>query len=122
MNYGKELILDIHDCSGYNFDRSSLKEFFIELCDLINMERCDLHFWDYDGEPEEYDKAPAHLKGRSAVQFISTSNITIHTLDEMKRVYLNIFTCKSFDPGIVIAFCENHFDGQAVNSTMVTRI
>jgi S-adenosylmethionine/arginine decarboxylase-like enzyme len=86
------------------------------------MEACKLCFWDYKGEPEEYAQAPAHLKGTSAIQFISTSNITIHTLDEMKRVYLNIFTCKDFDPDIVIIFCLDYFEGELIKDTMIERI
>ena len=94
--YGKELIIDIHDCDTANFTRKGLDKFFKELCRKIDMQMGERFFWDYEGEPEEYKKAPAHLKGISAVQFIMTSNITIHTLDELQRVYLNIFSCKDF--------------------------
>jgi len=92
--YGKELILDIHECNINMFTREKLCEFFEILCDKIDMERCDLYFWDYDDCPEEYKKASDHLKGRSAIQFISTSNITVHTLDVLKKVFINIFSCK----------------------------
>ena len=36
-NYGKELILDLHDCNSDKFNRTDLEDFFIELCDLIDM-------------------------------------------------------------------------------------
>ena len=120
--YGKELILDIHDCETTEFNRKGLTRFFEELCELIDMERCDLHFWDYEGCPEEYEKAPAHLKGTSAIQFIKTSNITVHALDDLKRIYLNIFSCKYFDIRIVRRFTEGFFGGKAVSSTGVIRI
>lgn len=121
-NYGKELILDIHDCNTSDFNRKGLTKFFESLCDFIDMERCLLTFWDYEGELEEYAKAPAHLKGTTAVQFISTSNVTIHTLDEMKRVYLNIFSCKDFEPDAVVGFCVAWFNGTLVNKQEVDRI
>ena len=95
--YGKELILDLHECDVSKFTRESIEQFFIGLCDLIEMERCGLHFWDYKGDQEGYDEAADHLKGISAIQFISTSNIMIHTLDVLERVYLNIFSCKEFN-------------------------
>lgn len=121
-NYGKELILDLHDCKNTHlFNRKYLKRFFIELCDLIDMERCDLHFWDYVEEEAEYYKAPIHLRGTSAIQFISTSNITIHTLDEMKRVYLNIFSCKSFNTRVAKKFCKDYFKGKIVTSQTIGR-
>ena len=62
-DYGKELILDLYDCDSLRFTRKHIGDFFKQLCELIDMEREDLHWWDYEGEPEEYDKAPEHLKG-----------------------------------------------------------
>jgi len=121
-NYGREVILDLHECSIENFTREGLSRFFKELCDLIDMEREDLHFWDYEGDPEGYKNAPVHLKGISAIQFITTSNITVHTLDEMKRIYLNIFSCKDFDSGVVADFASNYFKGEVANATVVDRI
>ena len=119
--YGKELIIDIHKCKIDKFSRSMIKEFFIKLCKLINMERADLHFWDYEGEKEEYQKAPLHLKGISAVQFIMTSSIVIHALDDLKVVYLDIFSCKDFDAKVVEEFSAKWFDGGVVNSHVILR-
>jgi len=120
--YGKELIIDLHNCKTIKFNRPSLQKFFIELCNLINMEPCDLHFWDYQNSPKEYDEAPAHLKGISAIQFIKTSNITVHTLDELKCAYINIFSCKDFDTRIATKFCCDYFQGDPVNIQEMTRL
>ena len=121
-NYGKELILDLHEVKNINlFNRKDLEKFLIELCNLIDMDREDLYFWDYLHNKAGYDKAPAHLKGTSAVQFIKTSNITIHTLDEMKRLYLNIFSCKDFNSAVVKQFCKNYFDGLVVTCQTIER-
>ena len=119
--YGKELILDLHNCSPAPFSRNSIKNYFKEVCSLINMQRETLYFWDYKNYPEEYKKAPIHLKGTSAIQFIKTSNITIHTLDLMKRVYLNLFSCKDFNEKHVIEFTEKWFDGMTVSKKIIWR-
>ena len=118
-NYGKALILDLHECDTNKFNRKDLREFCKHLCKLLNMKRIKLVFWDYKGYPEEYKLAPVHLKGTSAIQFISTSNITIHTLDVMKRVYLNIFTCKDFEPKVAEMFCRNFFNCKKVKQSVV---
>lgn len=119
--YGKELILDIHDCDPYTFTRKSIKEYFKEVCTLIDMERCKLCWWDdYGLSPEEQETEP-HLKGTTAIQFISTSNITIHTLDLMKNVYLNIFSCKDFDQDVVKNISEKWFKGKIVSSHVIER-
>ena len=94
--YGMELIIDLHDCDPTMFTREHLHDFFVELCQLLGMRRADLHFWDYDGFEDLKIAAPPHLRGTSAVQFISTSNITVHTLDDLRRVYINIFSCREF--------------------------
>ena len=119
--YGKEVILDLHGCSQAPFSRKFLTEYFMSLCDHIDMEREDLHFWDYEDDPDGYAAAEPHLKGISAVQFIKTSNITIHSLDELKQVYLNIFSCKDFDPVFVREFSEHYFGGTAVTYQVVDR-
>ena len=120
-SYGKELIIDLHDCDAAKFTRKSIKLFFQELCELIDMEACDLHFWDDVGVPEELKQTEAHTKGTSAIQFILTSNITIHTLDLLGNVYLNIFSCKDFDADKATEFSCLWFDGNAVNVQNIER-
>ena len=39
-----------------------------------------------------------HTQGTSAVQFIITSSIVIHALELTGEVFVNIFSCKEFDP------------------------
>ncbi len=117
-SYGKELILDLHNCNPEKFNRKDIEQYFKILCDeKIDMVRCDLHWWDYEDEEQEvYDNAPVHLKGTSAVQFIQTSDIVIHTLDDLKRVYMNIFSCKDFDSDVAREFTEETFEGKTVNN------
>ena len=109
--YGKELIIDLHNCDVSTFTRKSIKNFMIELCELIDMRREDLHFWDDEGVPEKYKQKENHTSGISAVQFILTSNITIHTLDKMSNAYVDIFSCKNFDANVTLKFTKNWFKG-----------
>jgi S-adenosylmethionine decarboxylase len=120
--YGKELILDIHNCDNITFNRDSIENYFIDLCELIDMVRCELYFWDDLETPEEDKQTEAHTKGTSAIQFILTSNITIHTLDELNKVFINIFSCKDFDSIKVANFTENWFKGNIVNLRDIERI
>ncbi|UCC30476.1 MAG: S-adenosylmethionine decarboxylase [Phycisphaerales bacterium] len=119
--YGQELILDLHGCDATKFTRSLIERFCIELCDLIDMERSDLHFWDDVGVPEEERQTDPKTKGTSAVQFILTSTIVIHTLDLMKAVYVNIFSCKEFDTDEAAEFTANWFDSKDWTKQVVTR-
>lgn len=121
-DYGKELILDLHECDPERFTRKTIEKFFYKLCRETKMKQCDLHFWDYEGLPHEYEEAPIHLKGTSAIQFITTSNVTIHTLDILKRVYINFFSCKNFNVRDVEDLCKYFFKGKIVNKQVVKRI
>lgn len=122
VDYGKEFIIDLHNCNPDKFTRKSIKKYLKEICDLIDMERCKLYWWDDLYTPEEEKETESHLVGTSVIQFIKTSNITIHTLDIMKKMYLNIFSCKDFDEKKVMAFTKNWFEGDIINSQIMRRI
>lgn len=95
--YGFELIMDLQGCDVSTFNRDSLDNYFEKLCKAIDMEKCERYFWDDVGvSPEDRQTSP-HTKGTSAVQFILTSTIVVHTLDLLESVYINIFSCKPFD-------------------------
>ena len=106
--YGYELILDMHRCDLSRFDftflgftitrrRRFLKEYFKLLCEAIDMTRCKLTFWDDKYVLPWKRQTSPHTKGSSAVQFILTSNITLHYLELLNTVHINIFSCKPFD-------------------------
>lgn len=123
--YGMELILDLHGCDPDTFNRDSLTKFFAALCKEIGMVPEDLHFWDYEDVPDdertEHSKQP-HMDGISAVQFIQTSNITIHTLFQLKAVYLNIFSCKDFDPVAAKFFASGWFKAKEISARSFDRM
>lgn len=119
--YGKELIFELRDCNSDLFNREKLEEFFEKLCNHIDMEKCDLHFWDYEGNEEEYEKAPKHLKGISAIQFISTSNITIHTLEHQGYLFVNLFSCKDFNESEAMIVTKNFFSGDLIDYKIIER-
>lgn len=120
-NYGKELIIDLHNCNVEKFNRKSLRKYFKELCLLIDMQRAKLVFWDDVGVPEEEKQTLPHTTGTSAVQFILTSNVTIHTLDLMGNAYINIFSCKEFSAKDALEFTRKWFEGTVVHFKIIDR-
>lgn len=119
--YGQELIIDMKGCDVSRFNRDSLEKYFEQLCNIIDMERGELFWWDDVGVPEEEKQTLPHTKGTSAVQFILTSNITIHTLEILGEAYVNIFSCKFFDYGIALGFTRRFFGAKEFNSTPIKR-
>ena len=122
MAYGKELILDLYGCDVLSFSRQGISDWLDNVCEAIDMKQADLHFWDYTGVPESeipYDQP--HLVGTSAVQFITTSDIVIHTLDMVGECYINLFSCKTFDENVVIELTKKWFSADKVISTVLVR-
>lgn len=120
--YGSELIMDLHECDVRKFTRKSIEEYMVAVCEAIDMEREDLHFWDYEGVTEEERTKEAHLLGTSAVQFITTSNITIHTLELLKAAYINIFSCKTFDEKVAEQVTKEWFGAKECRTHFIERI
>jgi len=120
--YGIELILDLHGCDASKFTRDSITEYFERLCVLIDMQREALHFWDDEGLPEEDKQTSPHTQGTSAVQFILTSSIVIHTLDQLRAVYINIFSCKEYDPKVAEKFSVEWFGATECSARFLDRV
>lgn len=120
--YGHELIIDLHNCDASTFSRKSLRGYFKNICKAIDMKRCELYFWDDYGVPAKEKQNLPHTKGTSAVQFILTSNITIHTLDLLKAAYINIFSCKQFDKEVAEKITKEWFGAKKCRTIFIERI
>lgn len=120
--YGVELILDLHGCDVATFTRPSITRYFEQLCELIDMKRETLVFWDDLDVPEEDKQTSPHTQGTSAVQFILTSSIVIHTLDQLRAVYINMFSCKEFDPKLAEQFTVEWFAASDCTARYIERI
>ena len=116
--YGSELMLDMIDCDPATFSRESIDAFFTKCCEVTNMVRVVVHFWD-EGRFELSNAD--HVAGISAVCFIETSNMTIHALDRLKEVYLNIFTCSDFKPEDVESLAREWFGARLCTSRFLIR-
>lgn len=120
-NYGKELIMDLHHCNPKKFNRKDIKKYFDGLCKLIGMKQCKLEYWDDYRIPKKDKQILPHTKGTSAIQFILTSSIVIHTLDILENVYINIFSCKGFNATIAKKFTKEFFEGKIVSCHIIKR-
>ncbi len=120
--YGSELILDLHHCKVDSFTREVIRAYCKSLCQVIGMQPEELHFWDDEDVPVADRQTSAQTKGTSAVQFIITSSITIHALDLLGNVYVNIFSCKDFNEEVAVLETLRWFGGHVANKTVVKRI
>ena len=120
--YGLELIMDLKGCDISTFTRESIGRYFDELCKLIDMQQGDRHFWDDEGVPPEECQTDPKTCGVSAVQFILTSTVVVHTLTKLGDVYVNIFSCKEFDIDEAEDFTVRWFGAEDCIATPIERV
>lgn len=115
QSWGILTSVDIHDCDP-ELIRSSeaIQKFVIELCDLIEMKRFGdtviVHF----GEDEK-------VAGYSMTQLIETSLISGHFANLTNNVYLDIFSCKYYEPEVAAEFSTKYFKGNNYNIHVALR-
>jgi S-adenosylmethionine/arginine decarboxylase-like enzyme len=112
--WGKHLILDAAGCSPKmigsevvvaNFARSLVKRI-----DMVPF-----------GNPQVVMFGSGSKKGYTLVQLIETSNITAHFVEENNSMYLDVFSCKDFDPQVVEEAVKEFFDAKYFNRKVILR-
>lgn len=100
--------IDIYDCDPESIrDADRIRQFVIELCDLIEMRRFQDTVVVNFGEDER-------VAGFSMVQLIETSLISAHFANLTNTTYLDVFSCKPYDPEVVAEFARKFFGGSRV--------
>ena len=118
---GKELVLDIKNCDTNLFIEESLVKFMYELCSHIRMRAIQHHVWEYKNEHNLPKEESIHYEGFSIVLFLLTSNITLHSWNEDKKISLNVFSCSDFTKEEVEKFCLGYFKGEVIQSYFISR-
>jgi S-adenosylmethionine decarboxylase len=114
--FGYELILDLYDCDLEVLEsKKKLAEYVNKLCPLIKMEKYGKTMLEYFGTKK------LHTKGYSLLQFIETSSITGHFSEYWRIAYINIFSCKTFNPEIAKKFTKAFFKASKVKSRFIKR-
>jgi len=113
--WGISASVDVYDCNPSKIrDAAYIKQFVVDLCKLIDMKRFGdtqvVHFGDND-----------KVAGYSMVQLIETSLISGHFANLSNNVYLDIFSCKYYDPEVVKQFVQDYFGGTYSRMTVSLR-
>ena len=73
------------------------------------------------GSPIVARFASGNKAGYTLVQLIETSNICAHFCEESNDAYLDVFSCKPFDPRTVRRVAAAHFNFEASSYRLVKR-
>ncbi len=112
-HYGKHVMLTASGCSDALTDKAAIADFCRDMVKRIDMVPFGEPFVERFGEGDEV--------GISAVQLIQTSAITIHTNDDARDMYLDVFSCKDFTAEAVVQAVEDWFKPQATHQETVLR-
>jgi S-adenosylmethionine/arginine decarboxylase-like enzyme len=106
--WGISSSVDIYQCDPETIrSAEKIKQFVIELCDLIQMKRFQDTLVVHFGEDEK-------VAGFSMVQLIETSLISAHFANQTNTTYLDVFSCKPYDTDVVAEFARKFFGGRRV--------
>jgi len=73
------------------------------------------------GEPQIIDFGSGNKAGYTLVQLIETSNICAHFVNEHDHMYLDVFSCKPYDPNIVMDLAKQYFKCGNFNTAFIER-
>jgi S-adenosylmethionine/arginine decarboxylase-like enzyme len=112
--WGMSTSVDLQNCDPDAIrSRERIREYVIRLCDLIEMRRF--------GECQIVHFGEGHVAGFSMTQLIETSLISGHFANDTNRAYLDIFSCKAYDPAVVDRFSRQFFNASASSVTTTLR-
>ena len=112
--WGKLLILDAAGCSPKMIGCPKVIDGFARSL----VKRIDMVPF---GNPQVVMFGTGNKKGYTMVQLIETSNITAHFVEENDSMYLDVFSCKDFDPVVVEEAVKEFFDAKYFNSKVILR-
>jgi S-adenosylmethionine/arginine decarboxylase-like enzyme len=112
--WGLSTAVDLQDCRPETIrDRDHIEAYVIALCKLIGMKRY--------GECQVVHFGDGRVAGYSMIQLIETSLISGHFANDTNRAYLDIFSCKGYDPAVVEEFSRKFFGARSSTISMTLR-
>lgn len=112
-HWGYHLLLDVSSCNKNIDDAKEIRSFLKELVEKLDMTPV--------GEPivKKFDNEDG--RGYSAIQLITTSTITFHGDDERMCIYLDVFSCKAYEPKIVFDLVHKYFNPKHIGHKWIYR-
>lgn len=112
--WGKHMIIDAARCNPASI-RSATH--------IHNFTKCLVSAIDMTayGEPQIVMFGTGNKKGYTLVQLIETSNICAHFTEEDDSMYLDVFSCKNFEPETVDSVVSAFFNPARTRSSVLLR-
>jgi len=113
--WGMLTSIDIHDCDPNTIrDAKKIKEYVRGLLKEIDMKAFGETVVVNFGEDEK-------VAGFSMTQLIETSLVSGHFANHTNRSFIDIFSCKAYDPHAAALYTEKFFGGKTKNIHIIFR-
>jgi S-adenosylmethionine/arginine decarboxylase-like enzyme len=113
-HWGFHLLVDAGGCNEDINNPHFVKQFIARVVRAIGMQPI--------GPPMVvYVENLPEGKGVSAVQLITTSTITFHGDDDGKKLFLDIFSCKTFNKDVVLTMVRDWFHPKVLHERLIYR-
>ena len=113
--WGRSCNVNLHGCDNNLLTNpKAIEKFIYQLCKVLKMKRHG---------PTRIDRfGTGKLKGWSAMQFIETSSITLHCDEFGNRAFIDIFSCKKYNPKPCVSFCKKYFKAKGAKIYVEERL
>ena len=114
--FGPHLTLDLSGCNKEKLsDYEFIFNFLLNLPDKIGMTRITQPYvFPYEGKiPED--------KGITGIVIIAESHIALHSFTEKDYVFIDVFSCKTFDYEATADYIISEFDAKVYEKNVVMR-
>lgn len=113
--WGMSTSIDLKVCMMHKIkDKGYIMDFASALVELLDMEAY--------GEPIMVRFGKDDKMGYTMIQLIQTSNITAHFAEDINAAYIDVFSCKPYDPNKVMEFCKGYFGAKFATMTVTMRL
>lgn len=115
-SWGIMVSVDLHGCNPeFIRDRNKIRQFVIDLCKLISVIRFGECIIVNFGKEKR-------VQGFSMAQLIDSSLISGHFANQTNSAYLDIFSCKYYNPKEIAKFAEDYFQAKSCKINYLLRI
>lgn len=114
MNWGYHILVDCFEVSNFN-DQDNITNFIDELSALLNSVTVG------STVVEHITAQNPNQSGISFFQMLEGSSITGRFVNSTKNLYLEVFSCSSFNPGIIRDLVEKYFGFRSIGLRVIVR-
>ncbi|KUK55120.1 MAG: S-adenosylmethionine decarboxylase related protein [Atribacteria bacterium 34_128] len=107
--------IDLHYCNPKIIrDAEAIKQYVNKLCQIIEMKRYG------DTQVVNFGKEE-RVAGFSMTQLIETSLISGHFANQSNAAYIDVFSCKYYNPQVVADFTQKYFQAKDITIHYILR-